>query len=211
MRLVFIGATEFSRRCLTACLGLDAVHVVGVVTAPPRFEISYRPSGVQNVRHGDLAELAQAASIPILTVKRGMSDEGLLNSVAELQPDAFVVAGWFHMVPRSWRELAPAYGLHASLLPEYRGGAPLVWAMINGEERTGITMFVLDEGVDTGRIVGQRVVPNRPDDSIATLYSRVEKADVELIRADLPRIAAGTASPTPQLLTVPVLRWSLQV
>lgn len=198
MRLIFIGATEFGRRCLTACLGLDAVHVVGVVTAAPRFRISYRPSGVTNVRYGNVAELAQAASIPVLTVKRGMSDARLLDSVAELQPDAFVVAGWFHMVPRSWRELAPAYGLHASLLPEYRGGAPLVWAMINGEMTTGITMFLLDDGVDTGPTVGQRVVRIRPDDTIATLYSRVDEAGVELIRADLPRIAAGTVVPTPQ-------------
>jgi methionyl-tRNA formyltransferase len=162
------------------------------------------------VRHGNLAELVQAASVPVLTVKRGISDEGLLDSVAELRPDALDVAGWFHMVPRSWRELAPAYGLHASLHPKFRGGAPLVWAMINGEETTGITLFLLDEGVDTSPIVGQRVVPIRPDDSIATLYSRVEKAGVELIRADLPRIAAGTASPTPQLLTLPVLSRSLQ-
>ena len=198
MRLVFIGATEFSRRCLEACLDLDAVHVVGVVTAPPRFEISYRPSGVENVRHADLSEVAGAASIPVLTVKRGMSDEGLLESVMELRPDAFVVAGWFHMVPCSWRELAPAYGLHASLLPAYRGGAPLVWAMINGEKKTGITMFMLDDGVDTGPIIGQRSVPILPDDTIATLYSRIETAGLELLRADLPRIAAGNAVPTPQ-------------
>lgn len=198
MRLVFIGATEFSRRCLAACLDLDAVQVVGVVTSSPRFEISYRPSGVQNVRHADLAELAQSASIPVLNIARGMGDASLLESVVKLRPDAFVVAGWFHMIPRSWREFAPAYGLHASLLPAYRGGAPLVWAMINGEKETGITMFMLDDGVDTGPIVGQRSVPIHPDDTIATLYSRIESAGLELVRAHLPRIAAGTAALTPQ-------------
>lgn len=198
MRLVFIGATEFSRRCLAASLGFNDVEVVGIITARPRFEISYRPSGVHNVRHADLVKLAEPESIPVITVTRGMGDPGLLDSVANWRPDAFLVAGWFHMVPRSWRQLAPAYGLHASLLPAYRGGAPLVWAMINGEEETGITFFMLDDGVDTGPIVGQRPVGILPDDTIATLYARIEEAGVDLIRTHLPGIADGTADHIPQ-------------
>lgn len=198
MRLVFIGATEFSRRCLTACLALDDIEVVGIVTAPPHFTISYRASGVQNVRHADLAEQAQLNGTPIITVTQGMREEGLLNAIEILRPDAFVVAGWFHMVPRSWRQLAPAYGLHASLLPAYRGGAPLVWAMINGESQTGISMYLLDDGVDTGPIIGQQAVHIDDDDTIATLYARIDKAGVDLICENLPKLAAGTATLTPQ-------------
>jgi len=96
------------------------------------------------------------------------------------------------MIPRKWRELAPAYGLHASLLPDYSGGAPLVWAMINGEKKTGITLFQMDEGVDSGPIAGQKEEPIHPDDTIATLYARIEERGLELLRGSLPQIASVT-------------------
>ena len=90
-----------------------------------------------------------------------MRDPALLEKVACWKPEAFLVSGWYHMVPRKWRALAPAYGLHASLLPDYSGGAPLVWAMIKGEEKTGITLFQLGDGVDDGPILGQAETPIR--------------------------------------------------
>jgi methionyl-tRNA formyltransferase len=82
-----------------------------------------------------------------------MNEPGLFQTVTSWNPDAFLVAGWYHMIPKIWRNLAPAYGLHASLLPDYSGGAPLVWAMINGETKTGVTLFQMDDGVDSGPIV----------------------------------------------------------
>ena len=96
------------------------------------------------------------------------------------------------MVLRKWRDLAPAYGLHASMLPDYSGGATLVWAMINGELKIGITLFQMDEGVDSGPIAGQRVEPVYLHGTIATLYARIEDRGLDLLKEVLPRLATGT-------------------
>ena len=88
--------------------------------------------------------------------------------------------------------MAPAYGLHASLLPDYSGGAPLVWAIINGETKTGISLFQMDDGIDSGPIAGQKEEPNYPDDTVATLYARIEERGVELLRDKMPQLANGT-------------------
>lgn len=192
MNLVFLGASVFGVRCLETCLVTPEVQVTGVMTAPQRFAISYRPSGVTNVLHADLAGLAQSHAIPMWTLERAMTEPGLFEAVAQCKPDAFIVAGWYHMIPKRWRDLAPAYGLHASLLPDYSGGAPLVWAMINGETKTGITLFQMDGGVDSGPIVGQREEPILSTDTIATLYARIEKRGLELLKEALPQLASGT-------------------
>ncbi|MBI4375242.1 MAG: methionyl-tRNA formyltransferase [Elusimicrobia bacterium] len=127
-----------------------------------------------------------------------MKDPDLMDRVRSWAPDMFLVAGWYHMVPRPWREMAPAYGLHSSLLPDYSGGAPLVWAMINGETKTGITLFQLADGVDSGPVVGQLAADILPEDTIATLYQRIESLGIELLVKQLPRLANGSAQLTPQ-------------
>jgi methionyl-tRNA formyltransferase len=192
MRLVFIGSSGFGLKCLQACLEIPELKVIGVVTAPKKFTISYRPQGVTNVLHEDLAALAEANNIQVAMLRRSMSDPTLLESVAAWKPDAFLVVGWYHMIPKRWRKLAPAYGLHASLLPDYSGGAPLVWAMINGETKTGITCFQMDDGVDSGPIAGQREEIILSDDTIATLYARIEQQGLQLLYEVLPAMAAGT-------------------
>lgn len=191
MRLVFIGASVFGKRCLEACLKIPDVKVVGVVTAEKRFSISYNPRGVTNVLHTDIAAFAKSHSVPTAAISRNMNDSGLLEKVMRWRPTIFLVAGWYHIVPKIWREIAPAYGLHASLLPDYSGGAPLVWAMINGEKKTGITLFQMDDNVDSGPIAGQKEEQILPKDTIATLYARIEERGVELVLEALPRIATG--------------------
>jgi methionyl-tRNA formyltransferase len=198
MKLVFIGASSFGLKCLEACLEIPEVEVTGIVTAPKTFSISYNPQGVTNVLHADVFEIGQTHNIPIKTLKRSMSEPGLFEAVAAWKPDAFLVAGWYHMIPKRWRDLAPTFGLHASLLPDYSGGAPLVWAMINGETRTGITLFQMNDGVDSGPIAGQREEPIHPDDTIGTLYARIEQQGLILIRETLPQIASGSLRLIPQ-------------
>lgn len=193
MRLVFIGSSRFGLRCLELALQLPGIRVVGAVTAPQTFAISYRPEGVTNVLHADVRSLCDAIGIPCVTLERSMRDEALYDAVRGWQPDAFLVVGWYHMIPRNWRSLAPAYGLHASLLPDYSGGAPLVWAMINGETKTGISLFQMDDGVDSGPIVGQAEERILDGDTIRTLYSRIEERGLELLKAALPRLANGVA------------------
>ena len=198
MRIVFLGASRFGLRCLDCVHGLPGIDVVGAVTAPRHFPISYRPEGVTNVLFADVEEYCREHAIPCAIIGGGMRDGVLLDQVAGWEPDAFLVVGWYHMVPKRWRERAPAYGMHASLLPDYSGGAPLVWAMINGERKTGITLFQLGDGVDDGPILGQRETAIEAEDTIATLYARIEDLGLELVREQLPRLADGTACLTPQ-------------
>jgi methionyl-tRNA formyltransferase len=191
VRIVFIGASGFGMRAAETLARLADCQLVGVVTAPRQFSISYRPTGVTNVLFADLSEFASARDIPYHILNRGMNDPELFRVVCNWQPDCFVVVGWYHMVPASWRKLAPAYGLHASLLPNYSGGAPLVWAMINGEARTGITLFQFDDGVDSGPILGSLATNITHDDTIATLYSRIEDLGLKLLKKNLPLLARG--------------------
>ena len=128
MRIVFIGSTNFGFRCLKAIYNQAECELVGVVTAPRKFSISYRPEGVTNVLHADMQRNCAIYAIQCPVIQTGMKDLELFAQVQAWQPDIFVVCGWYHMVPKSWRDLAPAYAMHASLLPAYRGGAPLVWA-----------------------------------------------------------------------------------
>ena len=100
MRIVFLGASKFGIRCLRAALAATGCDVVGVVTAPKTFSISYRPQGVTNVLHEDAHGLCEAAGIPCLELgAAGMRDEALLAAVRAWRPDAFLVAGWYHIVP----------------------------------------------------------------------------------------------------------------
>lgn len=192
MNIVFIGASKFGLRCLDACIETAGISVVGLVTAPQTFAISYRPTGVTNVLHADFVAAGETRKIPVVELQGSMNDPALFDVVSAWKPDAFVVAGWYHIIPKQWRSLAPAYGLHASLLPDYSGGAPLVWAMINGETRTGITLFQMDDGVDSGPIAAQAEEDIHPDDTIASLYARIEERGLELLRRTLPALASGT-------------------
>jgi methionyl-tRNA formyltransferase len=197
--VVFIGASKFGKRCLLRLLDIPDIVLVGTVTAPRDFCISYSKEGVTNVLHADVTQVCEEHNIPIATITDGgMKDEVLFETVKSWQPDFFIVAGWYHMVPKSWRNMAPAYGLHASLLPDYSGGAPLVWAIINGEKETGITFFQFAGGVDNGPIVGQASTPIHEDDTIATLYARIEEQGLGLLESHVKGLADGSAVLTAQ-------------
>lgn len=194
MRIVFIGASSFGLKCLEAIHRLSAVSVVGVLTNPRTFSISYSDKPITNVLHADFLTWAAQHTLPCHEMVRSMRDEALIEWVRSLQPQLFVVIGWYHMVPQTLRNIAPAIGLHASLLPDYSGGAPLVWAMINGETRTGITLFQMDEGVDSGPIIGQAEEDILATDTIGSLYTRIEERGLELLERHLPELAKGTAA-----------------
>jgi methionyl-tRNA formyltransferase len=194
MNVVFIGASCFGLKCLKIAQRICDCQIVGAVTVPQTFPISYSPQGVKNVLYADVFKYCQESNIPCVVMKDNMKEEGLFEKVSSWGPEIFLVAGWYHMVPSFWRTFAPAYGLHASLLPDYSGGAPLVWAIINGEKKTGITLFQFADGVDNGPIVGQRETYILKSDTIATLYTRIESLGLNLIMEYLPKIAKGTAT-----------------
>jgi len=198
MKIVLVGATKFTARCLELISSIKKVELVGVVTAPKVFTISYRKEGVDNILYTDLNSIARKLEIPVVLLETKMNDPKLLRFITDLQPDCFIVVGWYHMVTAEWRKIAPAYGLHASLLPNYSGGAPLVWAMINGEKKTGITLFQMDAGVDSGPILGQYSVLIKNNDTIATLYDRIEKKGLKLLKNTLIALADGSEKLTIQ-------------
>lgn len=193
MRVVFIGSSKFGLRCLEKVIHLSGIEIVGIITNPQTFSISYRREGVRNVLYTDFRPVADQCDIPVWVMEGKMSDPNLVAEVQRWRPDFMLVVGWYHMVPRVIRNIAPAAGLHASLLPDYSGGAPLVWAIINDEKKAGITFFVLEDGVDNGPIIGQVATPIYFEDTIATLYARVEEAGLQLLEEHLPKIARGDA------------------
>lgn len=194
LNVVFIGSSKFGLKCLELLVESSFCTIKGVVTAPSAFRISYNPEGVTNVLHADIPSFCTLFEIDFSVISSGMNDLQLLEKVKKWKPDAFVVVGWYHMIPKIWRDLAPAFGMHASLLPDYSGGAPLVWAMINGESTTGITFFKMDEGVDSGPIVGQFPEPIYSHDTIATLYGRIEERGLQLLSRFLPDLAEDNLS-----------------
>lgn len=200
-RVVFIGTSHLGQRCFEALCESSALAVAGVVSAPETFRISYRPEGVRNVLHADVAAAAAARGVPSTMLGERMTEPALFETVSGWAPDVMLVAGWYHMIPRAWRDLAPTYGLHASLLPKYAGGAPLVWALINDESETGISLFQLGDGVDDGPVAGQRRTAIQDSDTIRTVYARIEALAVELVREEFVRVATGTLEPQPQDLS----------
>jgi methionyl-tRNA formyltransferase len=194
MRIFFMGATRFGYRCLNTVLKSGA-HVVGCASTPEIFQISYAPSGVKNVNYVDFSVVARELGIPSIPYDRGAQSR-FVERVALLKPDLIVVAGWYYMVSGDLRRIAPkgAIGLHGSLLPKYRGGAPLVWSMINGEEEGGVSLFYLEDGVDEGDIIAQKPFPIEETDTIADALRKLEDAGARLLEENLPLLANGIAT-----------------
>lgn len=194
MRIVFFGASELGFRCCERLLEMGE-EVVGILTIPREFRISYSAGPVRNVTHRSFGELSERYGVPVLEVTGKMSDPRYEEALREWRPDFGLAIGWYYMIPRRIRDLFPrgVAGIHASLLPRYRGGAPLVWAIINGESKTGVSLFYFDDGVDTGDLVAQREIRIAPEDTIRTVYDRAADVSVELVGEYVPRIRANDA------------------
>src|SRR5262245_44916745 len=119
MRIVFIGASRFGLRCLEHIASLAGITVAGVLTAPESFSISYATTKVTNVLHAQFAPVAARLGVACASLSGSMHDAHIRDTLAGFTPDAFLVVGWYHLIPRSIRAIAPAYGIHASLLPDY--------------------------------------------------------------------------------------------
>jgi methionyl-tRNA formyltransferase len=176
LNIAFLGTTAFSRALLGVLIAHDYVPKL-VFTMPETFDISYADGKqVKNYNHVCLRDICDAHDIPCYEVARGKKT--LLDYQAELLAadlDVMLVMGWFYMVPQAVRDLSRlgAWGIHASMLPDYAGGAPLVWAIINGEKETGVTLFRLDDGVDDGDIIAQERILIDTADTIKEVCDKV--------------------------------------
>lgn len=197
MRVVLLGCTRISLESFRTLLRME-IDVVGVLTTPREFKISYATSPVVAVQHADLVTAAERAGVPVILVTGKMGE--YTKAIGKLRPDFLLAVGWYYVIPSAIRTIAPlgCAGVHASLLPKSRGGAPLNWALINGEERTGVTLFYLADGVDDGDIIAQATIPIAFDDTCAMLYDKVTAETQILLERYLPLIERGCAPRVPQ-------------
>lgn len=185
LRIVFMGTPEFAVASLRRIVE-EGYNVVAVVTTPDK------PAGRgQKLHESDVKVAAKELGLPILQPEK-LREPEFVKAMEELKPDLGIVIA-FRMLPEViWA--MPKYGtfnLHASLLPQYRGAAPINWAIINGEQKTGITTFLLNHEIDKGAIVGQMEEPILPEDNIGTMYDKLMKKGCDLVVETIEKIAEG--------------------
>lgn len=197
-RIVFMGTPEFAVYILQHLIEKE-YQIVGVVTAPDR------PAGRgQKIQESAVKKYAMRKNLEILQ-PANLKAESFYRELKQLAPDIGVVVA-FRMLPKSIWNL-PAMGtfnLHASLLPDYRGAAPINWALINGETQTGVTTFFLDENIDTGAIIAQNQVGITQKDNAGTLHDKLMQQGALLVDNTLQMIAANKIQPQKQEYTQPL-------
>ncbi len=192
LRIVFMGSPEFAVATLGTLL-MNCFNVVAVVTTPDK------PAGRgRKITKSAVKEYAELSCLPVLQ-PQSLKDPEFIDSLEKLQADIFVVVA-FRMLPEAVWKL-PAIGtinLHASLLPNYRGAAPINHAIINGETKTGLTTFFIDEKIDTGKIIHREEVPIYPFENAGELHDRLMKHGARLMIRTLTDIAENNIHPVPQ-------------
>jgi methionyl-tRNA formyltransferase len=192
IRIVFMGSPEFSIPSLKALV--IKFEVIGVVTKPDR------PAGRGRIfQPPPIKELAQDFDLPIIQPQRASTPE-VVEQLEEWNPDVIVVAAYGQILKKIVLEL-PDFGcvnVHASLLPRWRGAAPINAAILHGDNESGITIMKMDEGLDTGPILSQRSMKIKPTDTAGTLSSRLAELGSEQLIETLPRYISGEISPQPQ-------------
>jgi methionyl-tRNA formyltransferase len=198
LRIVFMGTPEFAVPSLVALHEAAPTHgwqLVGVATQPDR------PAGRGNKNVASPVKAqAEYYKLPLLQPVSFRKDPQALPTLAALQPDLLVVAAYGLILPRIVLDL-PRYGainVHASLLPAYRGASPITTVLLDGRERTGISIMLMDVGMDTGPVLTQAEEAIHPQDTTASLSERLATLGAKLLVATLPRWLAGEIAPTPQ-------------
>ena len=192
-RIVFMGTPAFAVPSLSAMLD-HGERVVAVVTQPDRPRGRGRKPAPPPVK-----EVALEAGLPVLQ-PTAIKTDAFQQEIAAFAPDLIVVCAYGRSLPGPLLRLPPlgTINVHGSLLPKYRGAAPIQWAIIRGETETGITIMQMDEGLDTGDILLPGSLPIEPDDTAGTLAVKMAKLGGQLLVEALDRLRAGTLSPTPQ-------------
>jgi methionyl-tRNA formyltransferase len=194
LKIIFMGTAELSCPSLSSLLRTLGISVNAVVTQPDRpkgRDLKLQPSPVKT--------LAVKYGLPVLQPLKAR-DPLFIQELAKLQPDLVVVAAYGQLLPPALLAI-PKHGcinLHTSLLPKYRGAAPIQWALINGEQETGVTIMKMDAGLDTGDILAQEPVAIAPDDDSRTLHDRLARLGSELLVKTIPGYIAGRITPRPQ-------------
>lgn len=193
MKIVYMGTPDFSVGALEALL--KAGHeVMAVVTQPDK-----QKGRDRKVQFPPVKECALRHSLPVFQPVKIKAPEAV-EQLRSYEADIFVVAAFGQILSKEILEM-PKYGcinIHASLLPKYRGAAPIQYAILNGDEVTGVTIMQMNEGLDTGDILSRKVVPVEKTDTGESLFDKLSVAGAELLIETLPRIEAGDIVPEKQ-------------
>ena len=193
LRIIFMGTPDFAVASLKALVE-NQYNVVAVITMPDkaigRHASVLQPSAVK--------QYALSVGLPVLQPER-LKDEAFLEELRSYQADLQIVVA-FRMLPEVVWDM-PSYGtfnLHASLLPQYRGAAPINWAIINGEKETGVTTFFLQHEIDTGAIIHQERLPIGPEDNAEVVHDRLMAMGAALVLRTVNDILSDSVRPVPQ-------------
>ena len=194
MRLIFCGTPQFAVPTLKHLLGKSDFEVVAVITQPDR------PRGRgQQVSASPVKEIALAAHLPVHQPEKIRAPE-VQQLLEKLAPDVIVIIAYGQIIPARLLSI-PKHGwinLHASLLPKYRGAAPINWPIVNGDTRTGLTTMRIDAGMDTGDILLEHEMEIGSTETAPELAARMSEAGAPLMEETLRGLAAGTIVPRPQ-------------
>jgi len=192
LRIVFMGTPDFAVGILKELIG-NQLHIVGVITAPDR------PAGRgRKLKGSAVKNYAEDHGLPLLQPTK-LKDPEFLSALEAWQANLFVVVA-FRMLPEAvWA--MPKYGtfnLHASLLPHYRGAAPINWAIINGEKQSGATTFFIDQKIDTGAVIASSSLPIESDETAGSLHDKLMVLGAKLTLDTIELIRHDRADPKPQ-------------
>lgn len=191
-KFVFMGSPDFALRTLQALH--ENYPVIGVVTQPDRTAGRGR-----ELRPPPVKTLALELDLPVIQPEK-LRGAGTMEQLRAWSPDVIVVAAFGQILRQDVLDL-PAYGcinVHASLLPRWRGAAPINAAILHGDEQTGVTIMKMDEGLDTGPILSQRAVRIEPDETAGSLFGKLSRLGADLLLDTLPGYLAGEIAPRPQ-------------
>ena len=189
MNIVFMGTPDFAVESLSKLY--DSGHnILAVVSQPDR------PSGRgMKFKPTPVKEYALEKNIPVFQVEKVKKNVEFIEKIRSLKPDVIVVVAFGQILPMELLEI-PRYGsinVHGSLLPQYRGAAPIQWSIINGDEYTGITTMYMDAGMDTGDMILKEKIKIEDDDNFGTLYEKMKKLCGKMIVETLEKVVEGTA------------------
>ncbi|MBZ4414882.1 methionyl-tRNA formyltransferase [Myxococcus sp. RHSTA-1-4] len=191
-RIIFMGTPEFAVSSLAACFDLG--EVVAVVTQPDK------PKGRGNALAAPpVKELALSRGVPVLQPVK-LKTPPFSEELRRFAPDICVVTAYGRILPKDILELPPkgCVNVHASLLPRFRGAAPIQWAIAHGDAETGVSLMVMDEGLDTGPVLAMKRLPIAPDETSASLHVKLAALGGEVLRESLPKYLSGELKPVPQ-------------
>lgn len=192
LRIVFFGTPEFAVASLSRLVE-DGCDIAAVVTMPDK--VAGRG---HKVIQSDVKRYALEKGLRVLQPERLKSPE-FVDELRAIDADLFIVIA-FRMLPEVVWGMPPlgTFNLHASLLPKYRGAAPINWAVMNGDTETGVTCFFLKHEIDTGDMIGQRKIEILPSDNVGTVHDKLMKIGTDMVSQTVKDIAEGRVSPVPQ-------------